>query len=74
MEGYPVKLGDLILVKEKEKNGVVVLPGTRFSQGIIVESQPKYGVVMVRWCDGMLHLEEMSRIEKYYQVISNETR
>lgn len=68
-----MNVGDLILVKEREKNGVVVLPGTRFSQGIIVESQPKYGVVMVRWCDGMLHLEEVDRLEKYYEVINNET-
>jgi hypothetical protein len=66
-----VKVGDLILVKEK--NGTFALPGTRYSQGIIVESQPNYDVVMVRWCDGMLHLEEVHRLEKYYQVISNET-
>jgi len=69
-----MKTGDFILVKEREKNGMFVLPGTRYSQGIIVGSQPQYGVVMVRWYDGMLHLEEINRLEKYYEVISNESR
>jgi hypothetical protein len=61
-----VRAGDLILVK---KSGMFVLPGTRYFQGMVVESQPKYGVVMVRWNDGMLHLEEVDRLEKYYEVI-----
>jgi hypothetical protein len=24
---------------------------------------------MVRWCDGMLHLEEVEKLERYYEVI-----
>ena len=41
----------------------------RYSQGIVVESQPRSGTVMVRWCDGMLHLEEVEKLERYYEVI-----
>ena len=58
-----------MILLNKEKNGMFVLPCTRYSQGIVVESQPLYGTVMVRWRDGMLHLEVVERLERYYEVI-----
>ncbi len=66
-----MKIGDMILVKSLYS---VVEPNSRYFQGIVVESQPRYGTVMVRWHDGMIHLEEPDRLKKYYEVISNETR
>ena len=65
-----MKLGDLLLVKP----GSRTQPGTRYSQGIVVESQPHHGVVMVRWYDCMLHLENIETLSKYYVRISDETR
>lgn len=63
-----MRVGDMILSRRTE---TFSLPADfRYSQGIVVESQPRYGTVMVRWCDGMLHLEEVEKLERYYEVIS----
>ena len=63
-----MRVGDLILSR---RSGAFFLPrGSRYSQGIVLEPQNRYGTVVVRWCDGVLHREEVERLEKYYEVIS----
>jgi len=64
---FHMKRGDLLLVR----GGTHTEPGTRYSQGIVVESHGRFGTVMVRWFDGMLHLEEVERLHKYYVWIQS---
>lgn len=65
-----MRVGDMILSRRSETFSLP--PGFRYSQGIVVESQPRYGTVMVRWCDGMLHLEEVENLERHYEIIGIE--
>ena len=67
-----MKAGDLLLVLP----GTNVKPGARYSQGVVLEINPKghIGVAMVAWFDGKVEVVEVFNLKKYYMRITNETR
>jgi hypothetical protein len=67
-----MKRGDLLFVKPDDP--VQPAPGSRYSQGIVVEEFPQFNAVKVVWCDLFSHLEDIEPLEKHYARITNETR
>lgn len=68
-----MKPGDVLFVK----SGSNVIPGSRYSCGMIVEKSDRWeeNSFRVRWIDGFIApFEKESRLQKWYDVVTNENR